>query len=200
MATAILLGTILGITTIFYAVPILSRTTYVQSTIDKRYYKVLNVPSRQKAADILAVLRENIEKLVTHIKLKYLKNHTISEEETTNLKDIFKRLDKLDLDEIQENELNSDHTAYSVNKGERLHFCVRSNKTGGHIQDNSNLLMYVALHEMAHVITLSRGHTKEFWKNHQLLLKEAIESKVYNPIDFSKNTILYCGQIIKTNS
>ena len=51
-------------------------------------------------------------------------------------------------------------------------------KTNGRLID-SNTLMYVALHEMAHICTESVGHTEEFWKNFKFLIIEAEAINIY---------------------
>ena len=35
---------------------------------------------------------------------------------------------------------------------------------------------FVALHELSHVMTVSVGHTQEFWENFKFLLKEAVDT------------------------
>ena len=46
---------------------------------------------------------------------------------------------------------------------------------------------------MAHIMTLSIGHTPEFWKNFKFLLERAIELKIYKKEDYSENPKKYCG-------
>ena len=53
--------------------------------------------------------------------------------------------------------------------------------------------MFVAIHELAHVITKSVGHTSEFWNNMKFILKKAIKLKVYKQHDYRNNPISYCG-------
>ena len=57
--------------------------------------------------------------------------------------------------------------------------------------------MFVALHELAHIMTKSIGHTEEFWENFKFLLKESIKMNLYKKIDFQKNPHKYCGIEIK---
>ena len=57
----------------------------------------------------------------------------------------------------------------------------------------ANTLMFVALHEIAHVMTKSIGHTDEFWNNFRFLLKEAIKINVYKRQDFRRHPVKYCG-------
>src|SRR5438445_471854 len=62
---------------------------------------------------------------------------------------------------ISESSENNGYTSYSINKGEQIVFCLRSKKDNNHLHD-LNLLMYVALHEMAHVACPEIGHTDLF--------------------------------------
>jgi hypothetical protein len=53
--------------------------------------------------------------------------------------------------------------------------------------------MFVALHELSHIMTKSVGHTKEFWDNFKFILQNAIVIGIYNPVDYSKDPKSYCG-------
>ena len=53
--------------------------------------------------------------------------------------------------------------------------------------------MFVAIHELAHLMSKSIGHTTEFWDNMRFLLKKGIELKVYKHIDYNKHPEDYCG-------
>jgi hypothetical protein len=98
---------------------------------------------------------------------------------------------------IYETSLDSDYTSYSVNKGEELVFCLRCKITLKlhHI----NLLMYVAVHEMAHTACPETGHTPLFNKIFKFLLKVAVENDLYIYEDYSTNPIEYCGMRLYTN-
>ena len=92
---------------------------------------------------------------------------------------------------ISESLPNTNYTSYSVNKGEKIVFCIRSKKT--HKLVGINTMMFVAIHELAHVMTKSVGHTEEFWDNMKYLLKKGIKIGVYKAIDYKKNPVPYCG-------
>lgn len=92
----------------------------------------------------------------------------------------------------------SKYTAYSENKGEKLAFCLDTEKEKGSLID-LNTLTFVALHELAHVATVSVGHTEEFWDNFKFLLVEAKSINIYNPVDYSKTPQKYCGMEINDN-
>lgn len=90
---------------------------------------------------------------------------------------------------------NSIYTSYSVNKGEEIIFCLRSKETKHKLHD-INLVMYVVLHEMAHVACPEYGHGVLFKKIFAFLALRAIDLGIYKKIDFSKDTREYCGMNI----
>ena len=92
----------------------------------------------------------------------------------------------------------SEYTAYSENKGEKLAFCLDTEKSGGSLID-PNTLTFVALHELSHIATESVGHTDEFWKNFKFLLEEAANIDIYVPEDYKKKPRKYCGMTITDN-
>ena len=93
---------------------------------------------------------------------------------------------------ISESVSGSNTTSYSINKGEQIVFCIRS-KTDSQKLVKFNTVMFVAIHELAHVMTISVGHTKEFWDNMRYLLKQAIKHNIYVKQDFTKYPEKYCG-------
>jgi hypothetical protein len=126
---------------------------YIQSTIDNKKYLVRNTADKQKAADTLAQISKELVKIVDHLQSKY-----------PDREDIQRLISKFNPDSIMETEPDSKHTSYSVNKGEKIHMCIRS-KEGNQDIEEFNTLMFVSLHELSHVMTKSVGHTKEFWNN-----------------------------------
>ena len=64
---------------------------------------------------------------------------------------------------------------------------------------DENTLTFLAVHELAHVMTESVGHTKEFWQNFKFLLKDAVKMGIYTPVDYKKKPKSYCGMNITDN-
>ena len=93
---------------------------------------------------------------------------------------------------ISETLPTSELTAYSENKGEKIAFCLNKQKDGTQLID-LNTLTFVAIHELAHIMTKSVGHTPEFWSNFKRLLKEAVEQNLYVKENYSSNPKEYCG-------
>jgi hypothetical protein len=81
-------------------------------------------------------------------------------------------------------------TSYTINKGSYLGMCIVDKKNK--IYDN-NTLMFVLLHELSHLGCESIGHTEEFIKFYQFILKESISLGIYNYSNYSKVSIEYCG-------
>ena len=92
----------------------------------------------------------------------------------------------------------SEFTAYSEGKGVKLAFCLRKHKDKMKLID-INTLMFVALHELTHLMTESIGHKQEFWNNFKFMLKHASEEGIYDPVDYSKSPTDYCGLMIDDN-
>ena len=89
-------------------------------------------------------------------------------------------------------------TSYSVNKGEKLVFCIRDKKKGEPIV-KENIMTFVIIHECAHLLNESVGHDVSFWSAMKLLLKIAIDNGIYKNIDFNSSPQEYCGINISDN-
>ena len=154
----------------------------VKSRVDGRTYKVRDLPDKEDAADLLAKLRMRLEKMMDFLIASYP-----TKPQVQRLKTNFKP----DPNRIFESTPGGEHTSYSVNKGESVYFCLRQRENDTLV--NENIMMFVALHEMSHMITQDIGHTPEFWNNFGWLLKEAESQKLYVPEDFKSHPTMYCG-------
>ena len=163
-----------------------SSLTYVRSEIDGNMYLVRNVEDKQNAANLLSSVRQKLERVTDYLTKKYPD------------KDNVMRLKlKFRPENIEESEAGSKYTSYSVNKGEKIVFCIRSKDKEARLEDE-NTLMFVALHEIGHVMTKSTGHTEEFWDNFKFLLKEAIKIGVYKRQIFVKTLRNTAEQRLRT--
>ena len=158
------------------------------SGVNGNTYCVRDRSKLQLAADRLATINTKMNKLVTYIGQKY--------PEQENVKRLVKGYNPK---KIYETLPTSEYTAYSENKGEKLAFCLDTEKNSQGRLIDVNTLMYVALHELSHIATKSIGHTDEFWENFKFLITEAKEIDVYNPVDYKKEPSRYCGMNITDN-
>ena len=95
-------------------------------------------------------------------------------------------------DAFSETTPDAKYTSYSVNKGEKIVFCLRDKKEGEALV-KENIMTFVAIHELGHLMTKSVGHEPEFWNSFKLLLKIAIDNGLYKNIDFNSTPKDYCG-------
>tara|TARA_Y100001958_G_C21237887_1_gene564755 strand:+ start:2637 stop:3230 length:594 start_codon:yes stop_codon:yes gene_type:complete len=154
---------------------------YVESTIDNRRYLVRNVEDKQEAADMLAHMRGRLDKMINYMKITYPNDARVK-----------RLIKKFDPDRISESLKGSKYTSYSINKGEKIVLCLRSKDMSQKLTD-INTLMFVTLHELAHIMTISIGHTKEFWSNFKFILKISVKIGIYDNVDYSKDPQPYCG-------
>jgi hypothetical protein len=161
-------------------------TVLQRSTVDGRNYKVRDLPDKQRAADLLATLRMRLGQLMDSLVQAFPNKPQVQ-----RLQQNF----KADPTRFFESTPDAEHTSYSVNKGESIHFCLRQRDGSEQIVDD-NVMMFVALHEMSHTITKSIGHDQEFWNNFGWLLREAEQRKLYTPTDFKSHPVMYCGVTI----
>jgi len=164
---------------------------YIVSNVDNNEYLVRNLPDKQEASDLMANININLKKLIASVnKLDRQANFT-----DENMEDI-KRLTKNYREgNISESNPGNKYTSYSINKGEKIVFCIRS-KDGLDTLVSLNIMVFVAIHELAHLMTKSIGHGQDFWDNMSFLLKEAIDIGVYKKQDYFKYPVEYCGTTI----
>jgi|TARA_B110000495_G_C22983180_1_gene578186 predicted metal-dependent hydrolase len=159
----------------------------IVSNVDGNKYCVRERAKLQLAADLLAKITQKLKKLTASLGEKY-----------PNRENVKRLVENFNPRKVKEILPTSEYTAYSENKGEKLAFCTTTTKTGDKLIDE-NTLMFVGIHEIAHVMTKSIGHNKEFWDNFKFMLEHAVEIKLYNPIDYKEKPKKYCGMQITDN-
>ena len=159
----------------------------IKSNIDKNNYWVRNLPDKESAANTLAKIKENIVKLVNYLK----QNMNKFPKKLSYIKDLIRRTKVIN---IMETPKSDKFTSYTINKGEKIVFCLR-HKVINSIHD-MNTLMYVVIHELAHVGCPEYGHTPLFRKIFKFLLKQSVKIGIYTPVNYILNPQNYCGMVI----
>ena len=91
----------------------------------------------------------------------------------------------------------SSDTSYSENKGQKIVVCLRDKtKAPEYPLIEENTVMFVMLHEMAHLMTETIGHTQEFWANFKRILHDAVKLNIYTPVNYAQRPTPYCGMTI----
>lgn len=170
----------------FYANTGPGNVTTVISKLDGKSYQVQNLPDKQEAADRMAEIRGLLEKI-----LEEYRQPEYKQDQPAQL-----LVQRLHLENMMENDITSDHTSYAENKGERIVLCLRDKTKEPYPLEDKNTVIFVVLHEMAHLMTESTGHTQEFWANFKRLLQDATKLGVYKEVNYSKNPVDYCGMQI----
>ena len=183
---------ILVILIILLCIKIYSESDYANlkciiSNLDGNTYCVRERNKLELAADKLSKVSTNLKKLVEYCKIQY--------PDQENVKRLVKKFNPKQIVEILP---TSKYTAYSENKGEKLAFCLNTEKNNNKLID-LNTLMYVALHEVSHIASKSIGHTDEFWQNFKFFIEQANTINIYKPIDYKKTPAKYCGMDITDN-
>ncbi len=158
----------------------------IKSTVDNKEYLVQDKQDAAEAANLIAEIRRKLVMLVEHL----LKSHPPDDNRIVLLQQNF------NADALREVEDGSSYTSYSINKGEKIVLCLR-NKDGSLV--NVNTMMFVCLHELAHVCNETIGHDKSFWDTFRWILEESINIGIYTKQKFEENPEPYCGMIITSS-
>lgn len=160
----------------------------VVSTVDGNKYCVRERANLKNAADLLAKVTEKCKKLVKYTAEKH--------PDKENVKRLVKGYNP---QKVMETLPTSEYTAYSENKGEKLAFCLSQKKGDlGNLIDE-HTLMFVAIHELSHVMTKSIGHKSEFSENFKFMLGCAKECGIHEPTNYKKKPKEYCSMKISDN-
>lgn len=156
----------------------------IKSSVDGRTYKVRDMADKQQAADLMANVRLKILLLYNTLKEKFPDKPQIRQ---------WVQNFSPDPNRFEEATPDAEHTSYSVNKGEKVHLCLRQREGESEALVSENIMVFVSLHEMGHVITPSVGHGPDFWNNFAWLLKQAEAINIYQFQDFKAHPVAYCG-------
>jgi hypothetical protein len=177
---------------VFYIVFILNESSLVKFQLDGDYVLVRDTPNKEESAKLLNELINRMYSLK-----KYVVDNINEYPDYVEYIEQFNQNFTKQRTKIYETSLTSEYTSYSINKGEELSFCIRSKSTGQ--LHNINLLMYVAVHELAHTACPETGHTPLFNIIFKFLLERAIEIKLYYYEDYTRHPVEYCGMKLYTN-
>ena len=166
-----------------------------QESFNGEQYLVRNLEDKNDAANMLSDMKSKLKKLTDYV---YEKSKDKSDERSKFIHQYVSTIkDKFDYIVFRESTDNSKFTSYSINKGEEIVFCLRS-KEDNKLHD-VNELMYVAIHEIAHVGCPEIGHTPLFRRINKELLNYGIECNVYRYKDYNSNPEDYCGIELTNN-
>jgi predicted metal-dependent hydrolase len=144
----------------------------------------------REAAEMIAKLKRKFKKFVKYLKIKYPEN-----------RNVLRLASRFSPDNIIENAKDTGYVSYTMNKGQHIALCLRSRDNFKKFYNNENVLVYVLLHELTHVMEekYNPKHEADFGDLMSFLVNEAALFGVYKPVDFSRNPVQYCGITINNN-
>jgi len=178
---------ILFLTTFYVKEQFVTVVHKVKSDSDGRHYIVRVEKNTKQAANLLGKINNKLLKLREHLK----------EDKTDDIR-TKTLIQKYNPDALSEGTEDKNYTSYSINKGEKIVFCLRMRDEGNNLVDE-NTLTYVAVHELAHVATKEIGHVPIYWENFKWLLTIAKEKGIYKYVNYSDKPQSYCGLLISNN-
>lgn len=159
----------------------INKNKFTDDTVEEYYngsvYRVRkgNSESQQKTAKKLDYFKKRLETLINYCYDKSLPTK----------EDAYRMHARFKTTQLSETSSSETSAAYVINKGEELRICLKN--------ENDNDIMFVLLHELAHIMSKSYGHNSEFKQNMDFLVKQAVKLNLYKPVDYSKTPINYCG-------
>ena len=164
----------------------------VVSVVDGgRYVVKSSYPDSVGASDLLARLNAANTRLIGHLETKYAG--------TSYGPGVKFLASNYNGDVLQENiPRSTTNTSFVVNKGDVIKLCLRDPTKGGAFHD-FDTLMFVNLHEVSHLLDRQYGHSESFWTGFKFILTEAKLLGIYNPVNYDKTPVNYCGMVIRGN-
>lgn len=164
---------------------------YTVLATDGRKYNVLeSYENQDMAANMLSRINRGTVELMRYLKKKYGRSND-------RVNRLLKRYNPDVLYEHRPTLLDP-NIAYTMFKGRSLHICIRDIKTGKF--QKYNTIMFVMLHELAHIATHVRQHPPEFWLTFRWLIENAVEASVYHPVNYALHPEKFCdGTLISYN-
>ena len=154
-------------------------TEYMKSTVDNNYYRVRKGSDQQTKADILAIINGKFKIIVDN-----LRNDPVYSQKTAVRRLINNWDAGVTIKEIGHMESDA---AYVINK-KHMSFCLQ--KKDDLVLEDLNLITYVGIHELAHIMSAEIGHGSEFKENFQFLLDYSGKIIYYDPL-LKRNLPLY---------
>lgn len=194
---------ILAVLLVFYftfsVINTYSEVTYVEADLDKKKYMIRRgakpIGFLKESANTLAEINKRIVQLIEHLQNKYSKDPS----KNYWIKMLKKNYSSYILSEAA---VDNRYTTFTVDKSD-MHVCLRTRDQNDKLYE-INLLMYVILHELAHLCNYDingypiTGHGNEFKAIFKILVIEAVRIGVYRYTDYTKQPQEYCNMYLSS--
>lgn len=178
-----------------------SEVVLVQSDIDERHYLIRRGTTKsseylKQSANTLAEINGRVTKLIEHLEQSFKHDPSVNFI-------IAKLGENYHPSILSEAAIDNRYTTFTIDKQD-MHICLRTRDAKEKIYD-INTLMYVILHELAHLCNYDRkgnpvhGHGEEFRRVFRFLVVEGIKIGIYEYQDYTKKQEEYCGIYISSS-
>jgi WLM domain len=174
----------------------------------KKYPVIYNFNNKEKAAEILHEVDNNILRLKEFINTKFTEEYIATESSLFEKGDVLRKIKKRFNSTYTSRSLKENYptiaksdVSYNLNKGSTIALCLRDYDDNEQFHE-FNEIMFVSLHELAHSLNCnenvlmcgnSYGHDEMFWYIFKVLLENAIECGVYKKKNYKENPVDYCS-------
>lgn len=154
-------------------------------------YCVRDTKNKQAASELLGTVVRRCSAFVERLALDH-PHHPVA----------IRLHERFEPERMMESLPDSEYTAHTENKGEKIALCLTPKKddasSSALIDDHT--LTFVALHELAHVGTVStENHGPDFWHNFTFLLQCAQDQGIHDSVDYRVHPVTYCALQINDN-
>ena len=196
----IILGLFLVVYLVYNMIYVYSEIQYVTADLDGKTYMIRRGHNHTKtflkeSANTLAMINQRMEKLISHLD----KNYSSDSSKNYFIKKLKQNYNPY---MISEAAVDKRYTTYTVDK-QNMHICLRTRNSEEKVYD-MNTLMYVVLHESAHLANYSVdgtaiiGHGNEFKMIFKFLVEQSIKLGLYNYVDYANVPQEYCGILVQS--
>lgn len=180
---------------------IIKETMVSYKIMDKEFQVYDKFKNYDKAGTMLYEIDYKINLLLKHLEKKYILSHghgidPVLRNRLINLIKTYKSEHLKENFPITKFKGIKPDSSYTLNK-KKLSICLRDEDTKKF--HNINDIMFVCIHELAHIVNPTFGHPKSFWVYMKFLLHEASLIGIYHPEDYYKNNKKYCNTELKAN-
>ena len=191
-----------------------AKTVPIKSPVDGMTYEVHDsYPNPAEAADTLAQINQKVIGIMRYLKNKYVKDASpeIAAQYPERVKAVRRLLARYNPDNLAENSPFDPEgdTSYTLDKGALMALCLRDRKPRpgktamAEYEDGAihplDVLLFVTVHEMAHVAIDDLDHPPKFWAAFKFLLEEVEDSGIAAFPDYRAEPVGYCGIKIDWN-
>lgn len=175
-------------------------TSLVKSVDGNSYPVVSTYADQQEAADLIAGINSFTVEVIKKLKTTYLTKSPTTPDQIKGFEMASILENRYSPASLMENQpTTAKDTSYTQNKGEVISLCLREKQSGQNKFHSIDVLKFVMLHELAHIVTPEIDHSDWYWTNFRFLLEFCNIHGLYTSPNYGVHNVPYCGMTIRYN-